>query len=155
MLALAAAFSGAGSAHAAVPCRDRVFNDWYGDGRISSNYPVACYRDALKHIPPDAQIYSSLAGDIKAALQAAIERLRGAKVPSQVGHGLSAFATSGASARPGLKMREEASAKGPAAVASATSSTPLPILVLGGIALALVAAGAIGAGVREVRRRSR
>ena len=40
------------SANAKAPCRDQVFNDWYPDGKIASKYPLACYRDALKHIPP-------------------------------------------------------------------------------------------------------
>jgi hypothetical protein len=38
-------------------------------------------------------------------------------------------------------------------VADTASNAPLPILVLGGIALVLAAAGAVGTGVRHVRRR--
>ena len=77
------------AANAAVPCRDRIYNDWYGDGKIATTYPLACYRDALQHVHNDARIYSSLIDDIKSAMQGAIERQRGAKaVPSQVGRGL-------------------------------------------------------------------
>jgi hypothetical protein len=163
VLVICAVCSGAGSARAAVPCRDRIFNDWYRDGRISSRYPVSCYRDALRHIPPDAQIYSSLETDIKAALQAALDRLRGnAKVPNQVGHGLPAT-TAGATkaavftlGSTDAKLRVESSANRAVAappVAGASTSAPLPILVLGGVALALAAAGSIGAGVRHVRSR--
>src|SRR5438128_11141499 len=74
-------------AEAKTPCRDKVFNDWYRDGKIASTYPLACYRDALHHVPLDAKVYSSLVDDIKAALQAAIQRTRGKSVPAQVGHG--------------------------------------------------------------------
>ena len=72
---------------AANPCRNKVFNDWYQDGRIASTYPMACYRDALKHIPLDADIYSSLKDDIRAALQAAIRRSHGLSAPRVVGKG--------------------------------------------------------------------
>ncbi len=51
-------------ARAAAPCRDRIFNDWYADGKIASTYPHACYVDALRHIPADAEEYSSLREDI-------------------------------------------------------------------------------------------
>jgi len=45
----------------------------------------------------------------------------------------------------------------PVVAAAATSSSdgvPLPVLVLGGVALVLVASGAIGLGVRRYRRGS-
>jgi hypothetical protein len=42
---------------------------------------------------------------------------------------------------------------GGTSLADTASTAPVPILVLGGIALALVAAGAIGVGVRHVRAR--
>jgi uncharacterized ion transporter superfamily protein YfcC len=47
---------------------------------------------------------------------------------------------------------ETSAAKDDGVVATA-SNAPLPILVLGGLALVLVATGAIGAGVRHVRSR--
>ena len=80
-------------ASAKTPCRDRIYNDWYKDGKIASTYPIACYRDALKHVPLDAKVYSSLVADIKSALQAALEHGRGKSVPEQVGHGPSLVAS--------------------------------------------------------------
>jgi hypothetical protein len=150
-----------GTAGAAAPCRNQIFNDWYHDGRIASTYPIGCYRDALKHIPADARIYSSLSGDIDAAMRAAIRRQHGKVVPKQIGHG---FATptkqaAGANGSPiavGNSAAPHDPAQDPAtggAIADTTSSAPLPILVLGGIAIALAAAGAIGGGVRYARRR--
>src|SRR6478736_3168816 len=73
---------------AAVPCRDRIFNDWYHDGKVASSYPTGCYRDALKHIPADARIYSSLATDIRSAMLASLRRQHGKPAPKQVGHGM-------------------------------------------------------------------
>src|SRR5262245_37392521 len=88
LVALAVAFCVPATAKAAVPCRDRIYNDWYKDGKIASTYPIGCYRDALKHVPADARTYSSLADDIRAALQGALARLHGkTNVPAQIGKG--------------------------------------------------------------------
>ena len=59
------------AAQAATPCWKKLLNDWY-DGRIDHTYPIACYRDALKHLPADVQTYSSAKDDILRALQSAI-----------------------------------------------------------------------------------
>ncbi|MFL5963633.1 MAG: hypothetical protein ACJ757_12155 [Gaiellaceae bacterium] len=151
---LAVVLPGPASA-ASTPCRNKVVSDWYRDGKIASSYPLSCYRDALKHIPADADIYSSLRDDVRAAMRAATRRTQGLSVPLQVGHGPKA--TGAGSVKSALvsidatKMHDPAS---PGVVASA-SGAPLPVLLLGGIALALVAAGAVGAGVRHARSRRR
>ena len=73
ILALAAVAPFAPStAGAAAPCRDRIYNDWYHDGKIATTYSIACYRDALKNVPTDAREYSSLADDIRSAMQGAL-----------------------------------------------------------------------------------
>jgi len=151
---LLAAVAVPGTANASgTPCRNKIFNDWYRDGKIASTYPLGCYRDALKHIPPDAAIYSSLSDDVRAALRAALRRTEGLTAPAQVGHGFKAL---GAGAVKGTVASVETAAphdpKSDGIVATA-SGAPLPILVLGGIALALVAAGAVGVGWRHVRSR--
>lgn len=153
-----------GVADAKAPCRDRLFNDWYRDGKIASTYPLSCYRDALKHIPPDVTVYSSLGDDIRLALQAAVNRSHGQKVPDQVGesqlassanaspstgHGRSVD-TAPSAADPGGGMHSAPVAVEPAS--NSSSGLPLPVLVLGGVALVLVASGAIGLGVRRFRR---
>ena len=82
-------------ASAAGPCRNDIYDDWYQDGKIASTYPISCYRDAIKHVHGDAQIYSSLTDDIRAAMQAAISRAHGkSNVPNQVGKGVPASETS-------------------------------------------------------------
>jgi len=160
LAAVAASFFLPATAHAAVPCRDRIYNDWYKDGKIASTYPIACYRDALKHVPADARTYSSLADDIRAAEQAAIARAHGKTVPEQIGKGGTgavspATATIPSETTPGVTDATTTTPSGAVVVKSSSSSgggIPLPILVLGGIAIALVAIGAIGAGVRRFRR---
>ena len=157
---LAVALPGPASA-AGSPCRNKIFNDWYRDGKIASTYPTSCYRDALKHIPVDASIYSSLSDDVRAAMRASLRRAEGLAVPKQVGHG---FAALGAGKVKGALAKISLSQSPPGTTASGTGAgsgsradtargAPLPILVLGGIALALVAAGGIGVGVRHARSR--
>ena len=157
---LAVALPGPASA-ATNPCRNKVFNDWYPDGKIASTYPISCYRDALKHMPPDAAVYSSLGDDVRAAMRAAIRRANGHSAPLQVGHGSKAIGAGNVEAalRSINKAHDPASGAVTVAsgvpVAASSSGTPLPILVLGGLALVLVAAGAVGVGVRHVRGRDR
>jgi len=166
VLAIAAAAVGApGTAHAATPCRDRVYNEWYATGKISTKHPAACYRDALRHIPADAAVYSDLDSSIKQALQAALARQRSssdpARVPSSVGTGFTTpsgphqtkaaqktVTRAGGSSDPAPQAR----AIGPVASTSGGGGgLPVPIIVLGGLAAALAAAGAIGVGVRHLR----
>ena len=163
------AITSPGVADAKAPCRDRVFNDWYRDGKIASTYPLSCYRDALKHIPPDVGVYSSLGDDIRLALQAAVNRDHGQKVPEQVGSGTelaSSTPPSSSSTKNGGSADTAPNAADPGAgmhgtqvtpvaaspASSGSSGLPLPVLVLGGVALVLVASGGIGLGVRRFRR---
>jgi hypothetical protein len=159
VLALAVCASLPATADAKVPCRNQVFNDWEHDGQISSKYPVACYRDALKHIPATEQIYTSLEDDVRAALQGAIARLQGKKVAPEIGHKFSS--------KPGVptlvnqQPRDEradpvsspggTNASSPLSAGDSNSGVPLPLLVLAGVALVLVASGAVGVVVRRRR----
>ena len=58
-----------GTAGASQACGSRVLADWR-DGRIDGTYPVACYRQALTHLPEDVRVYSTAQTDITRALQA-------------------------------------------------------------------------------------
>jgi cobalamin biosynthesis Mg chelatase CobN len=181
LLALVAAASlGPARAEAATPCRDKIFNQWYHDGKISSSFPLSCYRDALKHIPADVAVYSSLGDDIRLALQAAVDRSHGKSVPSEVGNGTrltSSSASTNSSTTPstsststnsqgtttpvdtapnapdpGTTTPTSSTPVAAPSTSSSSSSVPLPVLVLGGVALLLVASGAVGLGVRRYRR---
>jgi hypothetical protein len=154
----AAAFAVPAGAHAAVPCRDRIYNEWYASGKISTSYPISCYHDALTHIPGDARVYSNLGSDIKAALQAALARQSSGGGPSSVGSGPASnlSTTSQTKAAVETKIRGgDGLAAAPVATTTGSSGIPLPILVLGGVALALAAAGAVGTGVKLTRSRRR
>jgi hypothetical protein len=149
------------AAHAAVPCRDRIYNDWYADGKIATTYPLSCYADALKHVPTDAREYSSLADDIRSAMLGARQRLEGGgtKVPAEIGRGTlrspenaSDKSTKTASAPhdpsaadPGTTTTTPPSTLAIGATnAGSGSGIPVPLLVLGALAILLAAAGLVG-----------
>lgn len=157
LLILAVAAFAPSTAGAAVPCRDRIYNDWYRDGKIATTYPIGCYRDALKHVRSDALAYSSLADDIRAAMQGALAIKRGdTKVPTQIGNSGPAASHSDRHSTSSKAPHDPAPDAQPVSstlptstvAAGATngggSGVPVPLLVLGGLALLLTAAGGIG-----------
>jgi hypothetical protein len=162
LLILAVAALLPATADAAVPCRDRIYNDWYPDGKIATNYPIACYRDALKHVRPDAREYSSLGDDIRSAMQAALARLHHKTVPAEVGKGskppVSKNSTSTKPHDPSMEPVSSTQQRTPTLASDQTGAggggggVPLPLLVLGALALLLVAIG--GVGVVTKRRRA-
>jgi hypothetical protein len=155
-----AAFAVPAGAHAAVPCRDKIYNEWYSTGKISTTYPQSCYQDALKHVPPDAQVYSNLSGDIKRAMQAAIARTDdpGGGGPAAVGSGPAAASTTPESTFGPHEVKGKSQVgTTPVAVAPLAGSSgggiPTPIVVLGVIAILLALAGLAGTGVQLARKR--
>jgi len=152
LLATAAVLLAPAGVHAAVPCRDKIYNQWYSSGKISTNYPIACYHDALAHVPGDAHVYSNLDSDIQAALQAA---LTGGGKGGPVGHGLSSDPSTTSETKAAVKTQHDPNASSaPADPATSSNGVPTPILVLGALALLLIASGAAGLGVKQYRKRS-
>jgi hypothetical protein len=153
---LSAVAQPARAASAATPCWKVLLNDWY-DGRIDGSYPRHCYNDALKHLPADVSTYSSAREDIQRALQSAIAKQQKAghkggpntivpptAPPKGSGNG-STTTTTGPDKGTG-------SASGPLDSGS-PSSLPTPLLILGGLALLLVAAGAAGLIAKRIQAR--
>jgi hypothetical protein len=158
-LSLAAGVARPLPAAAATPCWKALLNDWY-DGRIDNTYPIHCYSDALKHLPADVQTYSSAHDDILRALQNAKSELKrngtkitpdtlvppAAKPPTKrTGNGTTTGSQTTTTQPPG---RKPPGGGLPSAVDkvnhSSPSSVPLPLIVLGALALLLIAAGGIG-----------
>ena len=174
-LALGAAVARPATASAATPCWKSLLNDWY-DGRIDNTYPIHCYKDALKHLPADVQTYSSAHDDIQRALQNAEAQLRrsgktvtpNSPVPPNGGTTTTASTptSTSKSGKPSkhptttaptptstLPGRDPGNGLGGVADKlnhSSPSSLPLPLIVLGALAILLVAAG--GAGILLKRR---
>ncbi|MBA3841776.1 MAG: hypothetical protein H0X39_04010 [Actinobacteria bacterium] len=154
-------------AAAAVPCRNKIYNDWYHDGKIASTYPLACYRDALTHVRGDLKVYSSLTDDIRSALQAAIARKNGKQnVPDQVGKGTTptrtipvlvdtnnqTTKTKTTSVATTTTSSNDTVSQGPTVPpADSGGGIPLPLIVLGALAILLAGAGAVGMIVKRRR----
>jgi len=166
--ALVAAVVHAQPAAAATPCWKSLLNDWY-DGRIDHTYAVHCYQDALHHLPADVQTYSSAHDDILRALQSAEAKQRkaGHKItpntlvpPPKVkpgkgptGSGATTTATTASGAPIGRKPDKGLGGVADQLNPDSASSLPLPLLVLGGLAILLVAAGAAGLIAKRVQTR--
>jgi hypothetical protein len=149
--AAAAAAFGVSTAQASA-CSSALIRDWYNDGRIDGTYQVHCYREALRDIPEDQLVYGTLRDDLNRALQLTLAahhgHITGATIiPGGGGGGddndPSAGATSGKHDEGFFHWL--AKKIGP----SSANSVPVPLLVLGGLALALIAAAAISYGARR------
>ena len=172
-LAVAGAVVHAGSAAAAAPCWKSLLNDWY-DGRIDNSYAIHCYQDALHHLPADVQTYSSAHDDILRALQGAVakEKKAGRKVgpdtllppPGSGGSGGGTGGGGGSTTTPagggttttttvGRKPEGGISGLADKLNPSSADSLPVPLLVLGALAILLVAAGAAGLVAKQIQAR--
>jgi hypothetical protein len=149
------------AASAAPPCWKALLNDWY-DGRIDKSYAAQCYRDAIKHLPPDVAVYSNAKDDLKRALQnvlAGKPANQGLSTGGSSGGndggtdgGTDTAATAGTTTDAGSgadTIGRDTSTDGVVVGAmksgsNSADSVPIPLLVLGGLALLLIAAGAAG-----------
>ncbi len=146
-------------------CARAIINDWYGDGQIDRQYELHCYKEAIRALPVDIKDYSRAPEDI---LRALAYRKKGEADPGNGGSGVLTppkgdtgattdpdyhFATTVAdppSTEPG---GEDTIAANDGLDTSGPSSIPIPLLILGGLALLLLAAG--GAGYVNRRRQAR
>ncbi len=157
-------------------CWKTLINDWY-DGRIDGIYEIHCYRDALKHLPADLDTYGSARDDIQQALQKRIIESRsghtsttgkttttpgggggsGGNGGGSGGGGSGGGGSGGGGSNPGGDGSQSTS--GPindainAGKPGSADSLPVPLLVLGGVALVLMAAGGAGFLARRSRLR--
>ena len=178
LVGLALVLGSARPAAAATPCWKKLLNDWY-DGRIDNVYPVHCYQDTLKHLPEDVSVYSSARDDILRALQSARANLRkkgnvgpNTPVPAETtssptttsaptttrkGGGTAPGNTDGtggnSNGSPGRKPDKGLPGVAQQLNPSSPSSVPVPLIVLGSLALLLVAAGAVGLVLKRAERR--
>jgi hypothetical protein len=149
--AAAAATFGVGTAQASK-CSDALIHDWYVDGRIDNTYEVHCYREALKDIPEDQIVYGTLRDDLTRALESVIRNHHGhvtglTLVPGN-GGGDGPGGAAGGKHDKGL-FHWLAQKFGP----SSANSVPIPLLVLGGLALALIAAAGVSFFARRYQER--
>ena len=163
--ALAAVLLAAAPASAAPSCGRQVIDDWYDDGRVDRTYPLHCYDDAIEALPPDVRDYSSAKEDIQRALQA---RMRNEPPPAATtdptpsGGGTTTTNPTKPTKPPKNQTTTDVSdpknenppeASGDVETDSA-SSVPIPLLVLAGLALLLIAGGSAGYFIRRYQGRN-
>ena len=111
---------------------------------MGDDHPLGCYREALSRLDDytDLAVYSDLSDSIDAALAAAVAKRSGKPMPQSYRDELK---------KPRPPAGATVAAAAPVA-ATEGDSVPVPLLVLGALALALTAVGAGGVVAR--RRRS-
>jgi cobalamin biosynthesis Mg chelatase CobN len=161
MLMLLAGTGGKVASAASGSCADQVIADWYDDGRIGKIYPLACYQQAIKKLPPDVLDYSNAKEEIARALAFAKQGKPdpGGQDPTPPATTTSTSTTSTATTKTSstntsttgtTKTTPETTTDvfTPASTSttdtSGPSSVPVPLLILGGLAILLLAAGSAG-----------
>jgi hypothetical protein len=138
------------TASAANPCWQELVNDYWADNRVYRTSPISCYREAMQKLPSDVQAYSDAQDDLRRALLAAIrdERDSGGgfsdpsmqepppPVPTDDGESKGFFS-------------EVLDKLGP----KNADSIPVPLLVLGSIALLLMGAAGVSYLARYLQAR--
>ena len=131
---LIAAFAASGTADGALPCSRAIIDDWSDNERIDRIYDLTCYESAIDALPEDILIYTNAEEVISRAFQG----VSGKRLPRRELQG-----PSGVGSTPPDVV--------PAVDSSASTAFPLPLLVLGGMSIVLLAAGGLG----YVQRRRR
>ena len=135
-----------------------MINDWVDNGQIDRTYPLHCYGEAIGHVNEDLRAYSDIVRDIMNARQQVV-RAQSEPVRKLQSHNSS-------SGTPGTNDNDQSpptttAGEDPAPFDAAfnklgpenSDSIPLPLLILAGLALLLIAAGAAGLVSRRLRAR--
>ncbi len=135
VVVFASCLFGPGESRAAeVACSESVLADWFADGRIDRVYALTCYESAIAALPTDLRDYSDAEDVIGRALSSA------ARGETSVPMAEAPAAT-------------QAAAGAIAAPSGSTFPLPLPLVVLFGVALAVLAAGGLSSLARLHRGR--
>jgi len=154
LVMLAAGVGSAAAAHesaqtATPDCWKQVVNDWENNGRVDNVYAPPCYTQAIQHLNayPDLKGYSSAIEDIQAALYAVLhEEGRGGGGPGGPTGVAPAESTTPPEDTTAVPTKKPDS--GPIHWLSThlapgnAQSVPVPLLVLGGLAVLLLLAAA-------------
>jgi hypothetical protein len=158
---VAALFALAPTAATAATCWKELVNDYWADNRVDRTYPIACYREAMEKLPRDVQEYSDAQDDLRRALLAAIRDERDS------GGGFTGGGKTGApsfeddpTVSPGVASSDDDEAS-PGFVTEVleklgpknADSIPVPLLVLGSIALLLIGAAGVSQLAKYVQAR--
>ena len=144
-----------------TPCWQLVMNQWY-QGAIKTVFPIDCYQQAIQHLPTDIRVYSSARDDITRARNAAIAyNQQQAAATAAAGSGTTTSGTTTTKIKQPV-IKTHGPDRSPMAPSSdilnsaspgGATSFPLPLIILGGLAILLVAAGGIGLIIRRQQGR--
>jgi hypothetical protein len=135
------ALATAAPATAAKPCWRQVLDDWTDNTRLNGTYPISCYDTALKNLPEDIVSYTDAYDHIADARQ---DALQGDRVLSGSGSGGDDNDPDAGGGPLGDML---------SAGTDSADSIPLPLLILGGLATLLMAAGGAGLLSRKLQAR--
>lgn len=172
LAALALSVSATPASAKGPACWARVISDWYDNGRMDHDYPIACYQQALQHLPQDIREYADAQDVIGRALTAAIARKgkiststsetstdENRKEVAPVASSGDGGSDGGGSGGTGPTSENGGGSKSLFAKAfdrlgpGNANSIPIPLIVLGSLALLLLAAGAAGMVARKLQER--
>lgn len=145
------------------PCWERVIDDWVDNEVLDGVYSTNCLAAAREHVPEDLRTYTDIIDKIDAARQAAVRRLQSTG-GSGSGSGSSSGSNSDNKVKPSSEAPEPEPDVGPvkdegpisSVLSKGTddaSSIPVPLIVLAGLALLLMAAGGAGFAHRKLQAR--
>ena len=60
------------SSPAATACAHQILRDWSADGRVTKNYALPCYEEAIDALPTDIRDYTNAEDVITRALSSAV-----------------------------------------------------------------------------------
>jgi hypothetical protein len=147
-------------ATAATPCWKKVIQDWSDHGgTIQGRYSPHCLRQAIKHAPEDLRDYSSVIDDISALLYEASGPQGGNGTgPGPGQKSMNDEQTAAEQAAAAKEQKRRANEAVPDAGTSHSiprnsRSLPLPLLILGAIALAAALAAAAPPLIKRLRTR--
>jgi hypothetical protein len=108
-------------AAAAVSCRQQIIADWSNNGRVDRVYPLDCYQQAIEAMAPDIRDYTDAQEKIELALTLAVRKKAGTT--------------------PAMQPRSLAAAR--PIKTSGSALMPLPLVALGALGAAALAAGGL------------
>jgi hypothetical protein len=153
LVLLAALAFGAGTAGAKAnahkgACWQKLLNDWY-DGRIDGTYSVRCYHEAINHLPEDVLNYGQARDDLNRALLAAIGTIGGGPPNDSTMVPPGGKRTLQSHKKDESFFQRLANKLGP----GNATSIPLPLMILAGVGLLLVAAAGASVAARRIQAR--
>lgn len=146
---------------AATPCWKRVVNDWsQNDGQIKGHYSGRCLNQAYKNAPPDLRAYTSILDDISALLYDSGGDRGGSSPPTSSemrgqNQGPAQLTPEQREAIARAKKANDAvsGAGTSGSVPDSSRSFPLPLILLGALALVAALAAASPPLLRRLRGR--